>query len=235
MSLLKRISQLITANINSLLDQAEDPEVMVKQIIRDMEESIIELRRETVRAVAREKQLEKQIIAAEDLAKDLGSKAKVVLEQENETLAKQMLTKKLDTESRKEILEKELEAAKAAAAELKQDLLKLEDQVQIARRKKEELIRRKRAAESKLQTQNIRRKSIEAIQSIAASIASFDDSAKNLETYEDAIRQLEAEAEATQEILELEKKDEIDLDKMEKEKRVEDELAKLKKSLKKDN
>ena len=67
MSVFGRISKLISANINSLLDQAEDPELMVKQLIRDMEESIIELRRETVRAVARQKQLEKQIQAAGDL------------------------------------------------------------------------------------------------------------------------------------------------------------------------
>ncbi|MCA9436937.1 MAG: PspA/IM30 family protein, partial [Candidatus Omnitrophica bacterium] len=61
MNLIERISRLISANINHLLDQAEDPELMVKQMIRDMEGSIVELRRETVRGVARVKQIEKQI------------------------------------------------------------------------------------------------------------------------------------------------------------------------------
>jgi phage shock protein A len=74
MNLLERISNLITANINYLLDKAEDPEVMVKQLIRDMEGSIIELRRETVRAVAREKQIQKQIKASVDLIEELEGK-----------------------------------------------------------------------------------------------------------------------------------------------------------------
>lgn len=233
MNLLKRISTLVTANINSLLDMAEDPEVMVKQLIRDMEESIIELRRETVRAVAREKQLEKQILSTEDRLNDFDKKAEIALGNGDEELAKNMLVQKVAADKRKTLLEKEFEMAKATSAELKQDLSKLEDQVQVARQKKEELIRRKRAAESKLQTQNIRRKSIEAMQTIAASIASFDGSAKNLESYEQAIQQLEAEAEATQEILDLESKNDIDLEKFDKEKKVEDELAKLKQRLKK--
>lgn len=183
--------------------------------------------------MAREKQLEKQIITAEDRAKDFDKKAEIALSDGDEALAKNMLAQKVTADKRKTLLEQELEMAKATSAELKHDLAKLEDQVQVARQKKEELIRRKRAADSKLQSRSIRRKSIEAMQSIAASIASFDSSSKNLESYEKAIQQLEAEAEATQEVLNLDAKDDIDLEKFDKDQKVEDELARLKKRLKK--
>ena len=63
MKLLERASKLLKANINHMLDAAEDPEVMIKDLIREMDESVAELRRETVNAVARQKQLENKVQA----------------------------------------------------------------------------------------------------------------------------------------------------------------------------
>ena len=67
------------------------------QLIRDMEGSIIELRRETVRAVAREKQLQKQIAASKELVEDLEEKAKLALVKGEEDLAREVLAKKIHT------------------------------------------------------------------------------------------------------------------------------------------
>ncbi|MFQ5822602.1 MAG: PspA/IM30 family protein [bacterium] len=233
MNLLKRISELITANINHLLDQAEEPEVMVKQIIRDMEESIIELRKETVRALAHQKQVEKQIQAATDLAKDLEEKAKLALNKNEEELARKIITKKLDNEERRVNLKPELQSAAETVEQLKSDLAKLEDQVQEARRKKEELIRRKRAAKAKLSTQKSISIATEALGTTAKSILNFNESQKNLESYEEAILKLESEAEAANELLNMDLQNERELEKHEKAKTVEKELERLKKAQKK--
>lgn len=228
MKILKRVSELVKANINHLLDQAEDPEVMVKQIIRDMEQSIIEMRRETVRAVSREKQIEKQKLTAENLSKDYTDKAGLAVEEGNEELARKILAKKVHTDRQSERLAAELKEAKEVSEKLKSELVNLEDKVQSARRKKEELIRRKRSADAKLRIQESANKAQDSVRNAAGKISSFEASQTSMESYEDAIINLEAEAEAAQEIADLGKEDDIDLDKLEQEKAIEAELAKLK-------
>ena len=230
MSLLERISKLVTANINHLLDVAEDPEVMVKQLIRDMEESIIDLRRETVRAVAREKQLQKQIQSSLELAQDLEEKAKLALSAGEEALARQILARKLHTLKARETLEKELISATEVANQLRADLPRLEDQVQLARRKKEELIRRKRAAEAQLRTQEATRKSVEVLNSAFSSISDFAVSGRALQSYDDTIMQMEAEAEASREVLNRDIQKELDLQKLAEENAIDEELERLKNS-----
>ena len=232
MNLLTRIAELLTANINHLLDQAENPEVMVKQIIRDMEESIVELRREAVRALTHQKQIEKQIQAASDLAKDLEAKAKLALKTKEDELARKILANKLQTEKKREALENELPHAKESVTQLKSELSKLEDRVQEARRKKEELIRRNRAAKAKLHIQNAARKSTEILSTASGSISKFIESSKSLESYEEAILNLESESEAAEELLEADTKKELDLEKHANNQAIEKELERLKKEQK---
>lgn len=228
---MNRISQLVTANINHLLDKAEDPEVMVKQIIRDMEESIIELRRETVRAIARQKHLEKQIQTAADQVKDYEGKAKLALSKKDEAHAKKVIARKLDAAKKRQALEADVKSASGTVESLKSDLAKLEDQVQEARRKKEELIRRKRAAESKLRVQKSKSSAAQAVSSAAKSILNFNETRKSLEDYEEAIIQLESETEAADELLNSAERP-AELQKIADDQAVADELERLKKAQK---
>lgn len=233
MNIFQRISKLLTANINHLLDTAEDPEVMVKQLIRDMEESIIELRRETVKAIASQKQLEKQIEMRKDQSQELEGKAALALEKNDEEFARQMLTKKLDAEASVRQMEAELAKAQQLAAQMKNDLVKLEDQVQIARRKKEELIRRKISAEAQMRTHQTLKKSQDALAALSGSISDVNENINAIESYKDKILQMEAEAEATEELLKMDqsKNKELELENFAKQKVVDDELARLKKKL----
>lgn len=227
MKIFQRVTELAKANINHLLDQAEDPEVMVKQLIRDMETSIIELRRETVRAVSREKQLQKQIAMADGLSSDYSAKAKLAVDEGNEELARKIIAKKIDNDAHKTNLEAELKEASVMSEQLKIDLVKLEDKVQGARRKKEELIRRKRSADAKMRINESAQKATDAIKSAAGKISGINEAHSSLQAYEDAIMNLEAEAEAAQEIANLNNKDNIDLEKMSRDKAIEEELKKL--------
>lgn len=149
MTILQRISKLLSANIHHILDQAEYPESEVKHVIREMEASIVELRRETIRAVAREKQLEIRLEASREEAATLAARAKVALEDGNEEGARRAVMDKLRLEQRAEELEEELGHAREVAAQMREDLEQLEDQVQLARQKKSDLLRRQRSAESR--------------------------------------------------------------------------------------
>ncbi len=233
MNLLKRISELISANINYLLDEAENPEVMIKQIIRDMEESIIQLRSETVRAIARQKHLEKQIHAATDRGKEFEEKAKLALNNKDEELTRLIVTKKLDNAKRREKLQMELQEAKESVRDIKSDLAKLEDQAQEARRKKEELIRRKRTADAKLRIQKTKGKVSEAFDAATRTVLNFNETQMNIDAYEEAISKMESEAEASEELYKVNSQKNNELDKHIKDDAIEKELERLKKAQKK--
>lgn len=232
MKFLKRISRLVTANLNHLLDQAENPEVMIKQIIRDMEANIIALRRETVRAVARQKHLEKEALATAHQIELCSTKAQAALQEGNEAVARELLQQKVHAERRQTELAKAVKAAQADSDRLKQDLLKLEDQVQEARRKKEELIRRQRAAAMQKRTRSGLRSPLDAF-TTAGAFASGENPVKDLEAYEAAIQQLEVEAEAAEEVEKLAQNEETQTEEQELQRRVEAELARLKKQTRK--
>jgi phage shock protein A len=228
MSVLNRVSKLMTANINHLLDQAEDPEVMIKQLVRDMEASIVELRRETVSAVAREKRLVKKIHAADELARELEKKAGLALDKGNEELARDILAKKLQTTRSGEALTEELRGARDLAERLKADLVRMEDQAGLARRKQEELIRRKRAAEAQLRTQDAARRSAEAVGAASDRLSGLNQSASAFDAYSESILTIEAEAEATRELSTTGDDKELELEKITAEAEVDDELERLK-------
>ncbi len=231
MNIFQRISKLVEANINNLLDKAEDPEVMVRQLIREMEESIIELRRETVKSIGAKKHLEKKIQLAHDRESEFEKKAALALESGKETLARDLLSKKLASDKARNHLEEELKTATYLAEKIKEDLIKLEDQVQIARRKKEEIIRRKLAAERHLRSTEALQKSRNALDTITGTSINEDGHINAIESYKDKVLMMEAEAEAAEELLNPGKDEAAELEKLMQKKAVDSELARLKKQL----
>ena len=236
MTIFQRISKLVEANVNAMLDKAEDPEMMVRQLIREMEESIIELRRETVKAVGARKHLEKKMAILDRRSEDLETKAALALDNSDENLARKLLEQKIDQSKERRLLTDEHETATYLAEKLKQDLVRLEDQVQIARRQKETLIRRKLAAERKMHSSGTLHKSQSALEALTGATLGADEHISAIETQKDKILQLEAEAEAMEELMgEKDSPDEKALEKLVQKKAVDDELARLKKMLKKGN
>ena len=117
MSLFKRASRLLTADINHLRD------------------SVSELRTEMVRAVARQKRLAKQKTATESLASELERKAVLALEHGNRELARKVLDQRLEALKAAETMGHELESATSLATRVKTDLVRMQGQVDIARGK----------------------------------------------------------------------------------------------------
>jgi phage shock protein A len=200
MKLLERASRLLKANINHMLDAAEDPEVMIKDLIREMDESVAELRRETVNAVARQKQLEKKVEVAGKRAEELESQAVLAVENNDEKLARQILGRRVDTLKSRESLTDELRGATELARQLKSDLVRMQGQAGVARRKKDELIRRKHAAEARLRTQEAARRSADAMSAATGRVGEIAAAGSSFDGYADSIGQMEARAEAAHEM-----------------------------------
>ena len=96
MAIFERISDLVRANINDLIDKAEDPEKMVKQIIIDMEDQLRKATQGLGTAMGSLNQVKKQLDNAQEQSNVWQNKAKSCLEQGNEELAKKALENKVN-------------------------------------------------------------------------------------------------------------------------------------------
>jgi phage shock protein A len=222
MTLFERVSRLMTANLNHAVDKAEEPEVMIKQLVREMEDSIVELRREAVAAIVRVKQVGRKVADAEAAAADAECQASLALDQGDEALARQLLARKLRSLEARDALREELHSSRRLESQLKDDMLRLEEKATEARRRKDELIRRKHAAEARLRSEQASQRSAAAVRAASGRVdeLSFDG-------YAEVITRMEAEAEATRELARPEDDAERRLRQIGEQARVERELDRL--------
>ena len=150
-NIFKRINDVLSANINDLIDRVEDPERMVKQIIREMEDNILRAREGVVDAIASEKKLQKELETNRRLADDWLAKAETALRSSKEELARSALIRKKEHNDIVKALEPAWQSANAASERLKNQLRGLEAKLEEARRKRGTLVARQRAAEAREQ------------------------------------------------------------------------------------
>jgi len=157
-SLFKRISDVIAANLNDLVDRVEDPERMIKQLIREMEENVSSAREGVIDAVASEKQLAKELDSQRRQAGEWHERARRALEAGNEALAREALMRKKEHDGIVANLEASWESARRTGERLKSQLRALEMKLEEARLKKGSLVARQRAAQAREQMDQVRDK-----------------------------------------------------------------------------
>jgi phage shock protein A len=143
---MERVSRLMTSDLGGLLDRAEDPGATVEALLDDLEETIIDLRREMVTAVARQNRVRKQLFAAEGAAGRVEREASLALARGEELRARHTLSRAIGTLRIRDELEVELDSAGRMSARLVAALIRLEDRAQDARRKQDEVGRRRGGA-----------------------------------------------------------------------------------------
>ncbi len=148
-SLFKRINDVITANISDLIDRVEDPEKMIKQIIREMEENIARAKDGVVDAIASEKTLRQDVEKHRTQSAQWQQKARTALKDGNNALARTALVHKNEHDKILESLEPALKSAVNTSAGLKAQLKALEAKLEEAKRKRSSLVARQRAAEAR--------------------------------------------------------------------------------------
>lgn len=148
-NLFKRISDVITANLNDLVDRVEDPERMIKQLIREMEENVNSARESVIDAVASEKQLTKELDSQRRQVTEWHDRARRAIETGNEALAREALLRKKEHDGIVSNLEVSSESARRTSERLKAQLRALEMKLEEARLKKGSLIARQRAAQAR--------------------------------------------------------------------------------------
>ncbi|MGC0775551.1 MAG: PspA/IM30 family protein [Candidatus Acidiferrum sp.] len=144
MGLLERVGTLIRANLNDMIDRAEDPEKMIKQVMMDMENQYLQVKTQVAVSIADPHMLEKKLRENEDLGKDWMRKAEVAVDKEQDDLARAALDR-FHTSQRLALSYKEqVDDQKAQVDALKSALLKLEQKLDEAKSKRDLLLARHR-------------------------------------------------------------------------------------------
>ena len=149
MAIFKRIREIISASINDLLDATADPEKMINQMIREIDQSIAELRKNVASTIALQKMIERRSQKAKAEQRTWSENAELALMQGKEDMAKRALEKKLAVTETVLVFENQIEEHEGVIARLKEDLKLVEEKAQEARTKRETLIMKKRSAESR--------------------------------------------------------------------------------------
>ncbi len=132
MGIMDRLSRLLQANVNDLIDQAEDPEKMIDQILRDMQENMRTARAQVAAMIAQEKELEADLNETRQLAAEWGRKAQRAVEAGKDDLAREALRRKKDNDENARVYEQQLQAQEQAVEKLKTQLRQLEAKYQAA-------------------------------------------------------------------------------------------------------
>jgi len=220
MGVFQRIAQLIKANINDLIDKAEDPEKMLNQLIIDMTEQLEKAKLEVANAIADEKILAKKVEENKKLAEEWQKKAELAVAKNEDELAKEALKRKKEYDSLASEYQKQYDAQHEAVEKLKDGLRLLEDKIDEAKRKKDLLIARSKRADA----QEIIGKTMSKLTDTSA-FDSFERMAQKIE-------QKEARADAMDELNNVSKTLEDKFKELENDDaEIEDELKKLKEKM----
>lgn len=184
MGVFSRLSDIINSNLNAMLDKAEDPEKVVRLIIQEMEDTLVEVRSNAARALADSKEVARKKGEFARRANEWESKAELALAKGREDLARGAVAAKRKAEEMIGLLDKEISAIDETVGKTNDDLARLQAKLKEARAKQRSLeIRRNAASDSVRVSRQVNDGRIEE------ALAKF-------ERYERRIDELEGEAES---------------------------------------
>jgi phage shock protein A len=215
MGVFSRFTDIINSNINSLLDKAEDPAKMVRLIIQEMEDTLVEVRSSSAKTLADKKDLARQVQRFESDAKQWQEKAELALSKGREDLARAALFEKKKCAESAEALVDELAHVDDHIVKLQDEISQLQEKLADAKARQKAIIMREKTASSRLKV----KKNIDSdrvndalsrfdqyerkIDDIEAQVESFDMGSKTLA---DEIEELSADENIDDELAQLKAK-----------------------------
>ena len=207
MGLFSRIADIVNANVNAMLDKAEDPQKMVRLIIQEMEEGLVRERANLARFLADKKELQRQYQRFIARVADWQAKAQLALEKQREDLARAALIEKAREQQQADALQQDFAAVEEGIAKLEIEIQQLESKLDDARTRQKAMLLRSATAHSRLNVQQ------QAARSAPASIMDkFDRMERKIEELEGRADVLKPSADLQQQFAELEAEDAISQD-----------------------
>jgi phage shock protein A len=150
MGIFSRTRDIIAANVTDLLDKAEDPAKMIRMIIFEMQETLVEVRASAARTIADQKEMRRHIAKLNGLQDSWTEKAQLALSKDREDLAKAALVEKQKAADMAGHLSHEIEVLDEALAASEADIAKLEAKLREARARQNSLVTRMESAQTRL-------------------------------------------------------------------------------------
>jgi phage shock protein A len=217
MGIFSRFTDIINSNINNLLDKAEDPAKMVRLIIQEMEDTLVEVRSSSAKTLADKKEITRRVTRFENEAQQWQEKAELALSKDREDLARAALIEKKKSSENAQTLLQDLRHTEEHIMKLQSEISQLQEKLADAKSRQKTIIMREKTVNSRLKV----KKNIDSNK--------VDDALSRFDRYERKIDDLEGQVESydmgskslADEIAELESNEKVD-----------DELASLKAKMK---
>ena len=216
MGIFSRFTDIVNSNINAILDKAEDPEKMVRLIIQEMEDTLVEVRSTSAKTIAEKKELARRVERLNTQADEWQTKAELALSKGREDLARAALVEKKKVTETATAAENELNHVDEHIGKLQAEVTTLQEKLADAKARQKAIVLRQRSAESRLEVKR------------TLDSSKVDDALSRFDRFETKIDGLESQIEA----YDLGKKSLSDeIAQLQQEDKVDDELAALKKKM----
>ena len=207
MGIFSRFADIVNANINALLDKAEDPEKLIRLIVQEMEDTLVEVRTASAKTIAEKKDVSRRIDLLKSEAEEWERKAELAISKGREDLAKAALVEKNHAQNAAEEMQHELDRLEDVLSKLTAEITQLQEKLNDAKARQKSLIMRHKTTSSRLRVKK-------TLHDSAA-----EDALGRFDRFERKLDELESEVESydlgknrslADEIDDLEKEDEID-------------------------
>ena len=208
MGIFSRTRDIIAANVTDLLDRAEDPAKMIRMIILEMEETLVEVRASAARTIADQKEMRRHIGKLQGLQESWTEKAQLALSKDREDLAKAALVEKQKAADMAEQLSHEIEVLDEALKASEEDIAKLQAKLREARTRQNSLVSRMESAHNRL-----RMREAYAGEKVNEAFARFDMLERRVDMAEgraDALTMGQGKKSLEEEIADLQSADKVD-------------------------
>ena len=154
MTIFSRITDIINANINALLERAEDPAKMIRLMIQEMEDTLVEVRSQSVRTIADKREIERKIDRLETSGREWEDKAAFALGKGREDLARSALLVRRKLEDQAALLREELAVIEESLARHSEDLARLQAKIDEAKARKSTIELRMKTAKGRVRVRD---------------------------------------------------------------------------------
>jgi phage shock protein A len=151
MGIFSRFSDIVNSNINAILDKAEDPEKMVRLIIQEMEDTLVEVRSASAKTLANKKEIANQINKLQAEALDWKGKAELAISKDREDLSRAALQEKKKCDDHANVLVNELKLVEEQIGKLQGEVGQLQDKLADAKTRQKAIIMRQKTVSSRLE------------------------------------------------------------------------------------
>ncbi|WP_445766084.1 phage shock protein PspA [Rheinheimera sp.] len=184
MGIFSRFSDIVNSNINALLDKAEDPEKMVRLIIQEMEDTLVEVRSSSAKTIAEKKELQRVVTRLQEETADWQAKAELALSKERDDLARAALIERQKAAEQAEAVAADIANLDEHISKLQDEVAQLQEKLADAKARQKSMLMRQKTVASRLEV----KKTLDSNR--------INDAMYKFERYEQKIDTLEAQVEA---------------------------------------